>query len=243
MAVLSRLAVAALVILAWPARAEEDRPVVVELFTSQGCNSCPPADAYLGKLARRPSLLTLAFHVDYWNYIGWTDPFARPWATARQRGYQRSLNQPYIYTPQMVVDGAAQGIGSEPATIDALIRAAQEKPASPHPDLALRWREDGALLVDVGAGESPPKIPADIWLIGYDRPHETSVPRGENAGQTLTDYQVVRSYRKLGGWPGWSLELIVPSAEITALGNGGIAVLVQSGELGPILAAATIVPR
>ncbi len=143
----------------------------------------------------------------------------------------------------MVVDGDVQGIGSEPDTIDALIRAAQEKAAAPHPDLALRWREDGALLVEVGAGESPPKIPADIWLIGYDHTHETTVPRGENAGQTLTDYQAVRSYRKLGGWPGWSLELVVPSAEIAALGNGGIAVLVQAGELGPILAASRVAPR
>src|SRR5215469_8529565 len=93
---------------------ERAAPVVVELFTSQGCNSCPPADAYLGELARRPELLTLGFHVDYWNYIGWTDPFARHWATQRQRGYMQSLNQRYVYTPQMVVNGASQGVGSEP---------------------------------------------------------------------------------------------------------------------------------
>jgi hypothetical protein len=104
-----RFVLAALVLLAAPALAEERSPVVVELFTSQGCNSCPPADTFLGELAQRPALLALAFHVDYWNYIGWTDPFARPWATARQRGYQKSLKERFVYTPQMVVDGAAQG--------------------------------------------------------------------------------------------------------------------------------------
>src|SRR3984885_9433296 len=88
--------------LAGPAGAEEARPIVVELFTSQGCNSCPPADAYLGELTQRANLLTLAFHVDYWNYIGWSDPFARPWATARQKAYQKSLNERFVFTPQMV---------------------------------------------------------------------------------------------------------------------------------------------
>lgn len=243
MAMLSRLAIAALVVLALPARAEEGRPIVVELFTSQGCNSCPPADAFLGKLSHRPGFLTFAFHVDYWNYIGWIDPFGRPWATARQRSYQMSLDQPYVYTPQMVVDGEAQGIGSEPNTIDALIRTAQSEPWPPHPDLVLRWRADGALLVDVGGGTSPPKSPADIWLIGYDAPHETQVLRGENAGETATDYDAVRSYRRLGAWPGWSLELVVPASEVATLGTGGIAVLVQAGGLGPILNAAEIAPR
>jgi hypothetical protein len=243
MAALCRLVLAALIVLVVPAWAEDKPPILVELFTSQGCNSCPPADAYLGQLASRSGLLTLAFHVDYWNYIGWADPFARPWATARQRGYQQSLNERFIYTPQIVVNGAAQGVGSERDTIEALIRAAAAAPSPPHPELTLRRRQDGALLVEVGAGESPPRAPADIWLIGFDRPHETQVLRGENEGQTLTDYQVVRSYRRLGGWPGWSLELVVPAAEAAALGDGGIVVVLQAAQLGPVLAAARIDPR
>ena len=243
MAAHRRLLLAALVVLACPAGAEERRPVVVELFTSQGCNSCPPADIYLGELTNRPDLLTLAFHVDYWNYIGWTDPFARPWATARQKAYQKRLNERFVYTPQMVVNGAAQGIGSEREAIEALIKAAPAEGATLHPDLALRWRQDGALLVEVGAGESPPESPADIWLIGYDSAHETRVLRGENAGQTLTDHHPVRTYRRIGGWPGWSLELVVPAAEAPALGNGGIAVLIQAAGAGPVMAAARIAPR
>ena len=230
------------VLAALPAAAEERQPVVVELYTSQGCNSCPPADQYFGDLAKRRDLLPLAFHVDYWNYIGWTDPFAKPWATARQRGYVKSLNERYVYTPQIIVGGAAQGVGSERGTVEGLIRDAVAHQTQPI-DLELRWREDGALLVEVGAGESPAKAPADIWLVGYDKPHETQVLRGENAGRTAVDYQAVRNYRRIGGWPGWSLELVVPPDETAGLGTGGVAVLVQQAGLGPVIAARRIDPR
>src|SRR6516164_10851500 len=108
---------------ALPALAET--PVVVELFTSQGCSSCPPADAYLGELAARKDVIPLAFHVDYWNYIGWADPFATKQMTQRQRDYQRALNQRYVYTPEMVVNGEAHEVGSDRHGIDRLIEAAQ----------------------------------------------------------------------------------------------------------------------
>src|ERR1700756_4567567 len=107
-----------------PVRAAEAPLVVVELFTSQGCSSCPPADAYLGELARRPDVLALAFHVDYWNYIGWTDPLASRAGAQGHRDLVRRLSGRYVYTPEMVVNGAAQGIGSERGTIEALIRTA-----------------------------------------------------------------------------------------------------------------------
>jgi len=217
-------------------------PVVVELFTSQGCNTCPPADEYLGELAQRPDVLALAFHVDYWNYIGWTDPFAKPWATSRQRAYQDSFRLRFVYTPQMVVNGVAQGAGGDRPAIDAMIRdAATNKP--PHPTLTLVWREDGALAIDVGSGTSPAGNPATLWLVGYDRQHVTPVPRGENEGRTLTDVHPVRSYRKLGAWAGWSAEFIVPADEAKALGDGGIAVLLQRDGAGPILTASAIGQR
>src|SRR5215469_3910472 len=107
-------------------RADEP-PIVVELFTSQGCSSCPPADKYLGELAKRPDVMALAFHVEYWNYIGWADPYSKPWATRRQHDYSAKLKQRFVYTPEMVVQGAAEGVGSERDTIEALIRAAAEK--------------------------------------------------------------------------------------------------------------------
>src|SRR5689334_7353524 len=108
------------------AHAEDRRPVVVELFTSQGCNSCPPADAFLGELAARPDVLALSLHVDYWDYIGWKDPFAQRAYTERQRSYSRALNQRFVYTPQMVIDGTLQGVGSETATINKLIEKARK---------------------------------------------------------------------------------------------------------------------
>ena len=214
-------------------------PVVVELFTSQGCSSCLPADAYFGGLTKRPDVIALAFHVDYWNYIGWTDPFAKPWATERQREYQDSLKTRFVYTPQVVVDGAAEAVGSDDEKCDALIDAAKAK-AEPRPTLALRWRADGALAVDVGATQSPAGQPATLWLVGYDATHTTEVLHGENEGRTITDYHPVRSYSQLGRWAGWSAEFIVPAAKVKTLGNGGIAVLLQERGTGPILTAAEI---
>jgi len=217
----------------------EDAPVVVELFTSQGCSSCPPADRYLGELAKRPELLVFAFHVEYWNYIGWTDPYSKPWATRRQREYSARLKQRFVYTPEMVIDGAAEGIGSERETIEALIRAAAEK-HPPRPALKLRWREDGALLADIGDGQSPPAQPATVWLIGYDRMHTTQVLSGENEGKTAWDHRPVRSFKRIGAWAGWQEQLVVPPEEAKNLGDLGAAVLVQLDGNGPILTAASI---
>jgi hypothetical protein len=226
-----------------PAAAPAHRaPVVVELFTSQGCSSCPPADAYFGELVKRPDVIALAFHVDYWNYIGWTDPFAKPWASARQRAYRESLKARFVYTPQIVVDGMAQVVGSDESACDRLIDAAEAK-AAHGPTVALRWRADGALIVDVGDGASPPGQPATLWLVGYDSEHTTRVMRGENEGRTLTDYHPVRSYQRLGKWAGWSAEFVVPAAEVKTLGDGGIAVLLQEDGTGPILNAAQIAQR
>jgi hypothetical protein len=221
-----------------PARAG-DSPIVVELFTSQGCSSCPPADKYLGELAKRPDVLALAFHVEYWNYIGWTDAYSKPWATQRQRDYEAALKLRYVYTPEMVIEGSAEGVGSEPATIEPLIRAAEaERP--PHPDLTLRWRDDGALLADIGEGKSPSGQPATLWLVGFDNMHTMSVTAGENQGKTAWDHHPVRSFRRLGSWAGWSEELIVPPEEAKHLGDSGAAVLLQENGGGPILTAASI---
>ena len=220
------------------ARADEP-PIVVELFTSQGCSSCPPADKYLGELAKRPDVMALAFHIEYWNYIGWPDPYSKPWATRRQRDYSAKLKQRFVFTPEIVVQGAAEGVGSERETIEALIRAAEAKPL-PHPDLKLRWREDGALIVDVGDGPSPVGTPATVWLLGYDHMHTTQILAGENEGKTAWDHHPVRSFRRLGGWAGWSEELIVAPDEAKTLGDDCAVVLVQLDGTGPILIAAEL---
>ncbi len=222
-----------------PARADGTAPIVVELFTSQGCSSCPPADKYLGELAKRPEILPLAFHVEYWNYIGWTDPYSKPWATRRQRDYQTSLKERFVYTPQMVVEGGAEGVGSERDAIEVLIRAAQSR-ATLQPDIRLHWREDGALLADLGEGKSPAGQPATVWLVGFDRMHTQKVMAGENQGRTSWDYQAVRNFRRLGGWAGFSEQLVVPPDEAKALGDMGAAVLIQANGNGPIITAARI---
>jgi hypothetical protein len=223
---------------AMPVRATEEQPVVVvELFTSQGCSSCPPADAYLGELAQRPGVLALAYHVDYWNYIGWTDPYASKQATQRQRGYSRHLNMRYVYTPQMVINGTTEGVGSERETIGPLIKAAVE-------DKALQRRVSivraapGKLVVHVDAGSATE--PVTLWLVGFDREHATPVLRGENEGQTLREYQIVRSFEAIGSWSGEALDLTLAADK--SEGDGGCAVLLQQGGSGRIIGAAVLKP-
>lgn len=225
-----------LLAVAAPARGEDAAPlIVVELFTSQGCSSCPPADAYLGELAQRPNVLALSFHVDYWNYIGWTDPFARKWATRRQKEYAKRLNLRYVYTPQIVIDGTTEGVGSERATIGPLIKAAAED-HSPRQGVSIRRTDEGKLAIHIDRGTSAG--PATVWLVGFDREHVTRVLHGENEGRTLRDYQVVRSYQSIGTWHGDALDLTVPAT--AAMGDGGVAVLLQQGGDGRIIGAARL---
>ena len=219
--------------------APASRPVVIELFTSQGCSSCPPADAFLGELAKRPDVLALGFHVDYWDYIGWKDPYASKLASQRQRLYARAFDLPYVYTPQIVVNGEAQAVGSERGDVEnALKRIAAHPPAGPSLDLALE--RDGTLAVRIGAGKEES---ATVWLACFDREHKTPVARGENAGSTLTNYRVVRHFEAIGNWKGAALDLKVSAAEMAEYverPDQGVAVLVQRGEVGPVLAAAVL---
>jgi len=218
---------------ALPARAMElvtdPNPVVIELFTSQGCNSCPPADAFLGELATRRDVLPLAFHVDYWNYIGWEDPFSSPDATFRQREYGRLMNLRAIYTPQMVIDGTAHEVGSNRSAVASAIKQATLDGKVP---VALMNDENG-YRVHIGMGT--PAGPAAVWLIEYDPQNVTDVKRGENAGKTLTEYNIVRAWRQIGTWDGNSLEIALPAAETDA---AACAVIVQAQPVGRIYGAA-----
>jgi hypothetical protein len=236
---MSRHLAALLLAAFWAAPAlADDSPIVVELFTSQGCSSCPPADKYLGQLAKRPGVLALAFHVEYWNYIGWVDPYSKPWATRRQRQYETTLKLRYIYTPEIVVQGTAEGVGSEPGVIEPLIRSAETN-RPPHPDLGLHWRGDGALVADIGASRAEVTAPATLWLVGFDKMHTMPVTAGENQGLTSWDHHPVRSFRRLGDWNGTAEQLVVPADEAKHLGEYA-AVLLQVNGNGPILTAASL---
>lgn len=193
-------------LLAVPVRADEvtaDAPVVVELFTSQGCSSCPPADAFLTDLARqRGDVLPLAFHVTYWDSLGWKDPYSLNEATARQRDYARRLGGEGVYTPQMVVDGVSGFVGSDRAR--GLSAIAQLGARAGRKPVAVSLSRDGqALLITVGAGEGQ----ARVLLVGFDRRHETHVGRGENGGRTLQESNVVRSLTPIGTWIGSGVTL------------------------------------
>jgi len=207
----------------------EDRPVVVELFTSQGCSSCPPADTLLGELSKRDNVIALAYHVDYWDYLGWKDPFASRSGTERQRLYARTLGLSSIYTPQMVVDGATDVVGSDRRSVLAAVGGPRQGPA------IQLLREDGVLKVGVAAQKGAPT--AEAVLVAYAEQADTKVQRGENAGRSLTEYAIVRGVYPLGRWTGdatsFSLDLSTVAGDATA-----VAVLLQSPGPGRILGAA-----
>jgi hypothetical protein len=182
-------------------------------------------------------VLALAFHVDYWNYIGWSDPFASKPATLRQRDYAQRLALRYVYTPQMVVNGVAEGVGAEPETINALIKAAAADRETRAVTTLVR-AGNGRLIVHIDAG-TPPE-PASIWLVGLDREHTTHVLHGENEGRTLKDYQIVRGFREIGTWDGAARDLDVAGDAVP--GDGSVAVLVQLRGTGRIIGAATLKP-
>ena len=207
-------------------------PTVVELFTSQGCSSCPPSDQQLGELAKRPDLLPLSFHVDYWDYIGWKDPFASALNTERQRGYARSLKQRYVYTPEMVVGGLVHDPGYDPAKIGKMLRLAAERPGPRVLPGLTRTAGDGLAIT---LPETRLTAPLDVWLVTFDRQHRTVVGRGENKGATLTNYNVVRSLEKLATWTGEAASWIVPAERVRD--SQSVAVIVQQTSYGPIAGA------
>jgi hypothetical protein len=225
--------------LAAPSPTRAGSPVVVELFTSQGCSSCPPADEYLGELTMRRDIIPLAFHVDYWNYIGWIDPFASKQMTHRQKAYSRALGQRYIYTPEMVVNGTTQESGANRHGVEALIEAARQAPPS-GPSISLTREDDGRIRLRVGAAAAGAKETATIWLVKFDREHTTKVAAGENDGRTLTDYNTVRTLHQLGAWTGEALDIVYAANLPDEPGDGGCAILVQRDGVGPIIAAAML---
>ena len=164
---------------------------VVELYTSQGCSSCPPADRLLGRLAKQSGILALSFHVDYWDYIGWKDPYGSPSNSRRQRDYKRTFNRFYVYTPQMVVGGMFEVTGFDAAAVLAGI-----KQASLAPNVPIDLSRDGAGDLRILISASPNPIRTAVWLALFDMENKTRVRRGENSGRTIVNYNVVRDFKK-----------------------------------------------
>ncbi|HEY7899582.1 MAG TPA: DUF1223 domain-containing protein [Caulobacteraceae bacterium] len=202
-------------------------PTVVELFQSQGCSSCPPANANLLTVAGRADVLALSFGVTYWDQLGWKDTFAQPSFTARQWDYAHRLSRASVFTPETIVNGRADGVGADPAEFHGLL--ARGDRGAGGPALAATGGQ-----VTVGRGPAP-REGADIWLVRYD-PHvvQVAIKRGENGGRTLPHRNVVRALIRLGVWRGAPVTLPLPAAAPDL----DQAILVQAAHGGPILAAA-----
>ncbi len=209
-------------------------PVVVELFTSQGCSSCPPADALLRELAARDDVLPLALHVDYWDYIGWADSFAIPAHTERQRGYARVAGRDMVFTPQMIVMGHQSIVGARSMKLAELILHHMQRP----PVISLTVIDEGAgpgvALRPLGA---PVTGPLDVLLVRYAPLRRVEITKGENAGRTMDYANVVEGWERLGQWDGATP---VQFAVKAPTGDQRAAVLVQQAGYGPILAAARV---
>jgi hypothetical protein len=220
-----------LALIALPCAAAAKPPVLVELYTAQGCGACGEADAYAAKLADRSGVLVLTFPVDYWDYLGWTDTFAQPEFADRQKAYVARLALREPYTPQVVVDGRVQATGLKTERIDKLVKEAQHTRRYP-PDI--RFLRHGR-QVDVGSGH-PSGGGADVWLIRYNpRAQEVTVKSGDNRGKTLVQKNVVREMKRLGAWRGRPAAYKIPPASEDGLKT---VVVVQGAKGGRVIAVA-----
>ena len=219
-------------LLAGPVLAQGASGTVVELYTSQGCSSCPPADAYLTKLAQEPGVIALALHVDYWDYIGWQDSFGNPQFTKRQRAYARAAGSSTIYTPQMVVGGMDLAVGSDSDVVSGMIRRHQ----SAGKMVVLQLMRQGDQVSIRASAKVVLEAPLVVQLVRY-RPHaEVTIERGENAGLTIDYSNIVTSWARIGVWTGASdLDMSVPAA-----GDDAVVVILQEDGPGMIYAASKL---
>jgi hypothetical protein len=212
---------------------------LLELFTSQGCSSCPPADKLLGELAKDKSLVALSLPIDIWDYLGWKDTLALPAHTARQRAYAKMRGDRQIYTPQIVVNGSMDALGSDRAAIEHVIAKTDSNPLIMSvPVLLSRAGSDLTVGVKAVPGE---KAKGEVWLLPVASAIAVSIGRGENRGRTITYHNVVRAWHKLGDFAGTDVTWRVPLSEILTGRADSAAVLVQEGtraEPGIILGAA-----
>ena len=210
-------------------------PIVVELFTSEGCSSCPPADALLGELRNRQYVLPLSFHVDYWDYIGWKDRFGDPAFTRRQRSYAEAQGSSMVYTPQMIVAGAIDVVGSDRTGVEKALKTAYTRNSMYR--VQVMREDDGKVVAQFP--EAPIGVPATIWLVTYQKTADSHVNAGENSGRHLQTYNVVRSLQKIGMWTGAATEIELDlDAAAKAASPDACAIIANQAEHGPVVAAA-----
>lgn len=201
-------------------RAQSDT-VVVELFTSQGCSSCPKADRLLARLGEREDIVALGYHIDYWDYIGWEDTFALPGNTELQKAYSQSWGKARIYTPQMVINGAHAVVGSDIEEAEAAIGA-----ADPLLDVSLTSESEDAVTFQAPGDENLP--PAVVWLVTYRDGAEVAIERGENSGRALSYTNIVTDRQAIGMWdPKSGANISIPLEEVLGTHSDGAAVIVQ----------------
>jgi hypothetical protein len=236
--------IAGVMIIAAGASATADPRAVIELFTSQGCSSCPPADKLLSELQSDSSLVTLSLPITYWDYLGWKDTLALPGHTARQKAYSQVRGDREVYTPQVVVNGVAQALGSDRADIEKAVEQSHNKitnpPSMPVVSVPVRVAVNDArieVMLPDGIGNTPA---VEVWLCPLSRSVAVGISRGENRGRTLTYTNVVRGWVKLGTWSGQSETLTIPIDAIKSAAIDAVAVIVQGGSAqkpGAILGA------
>ncbi|MFV2091556.1 MAG: DUF1223 domain-containing protein [Hyphomicrobiales bacterium] len=213
----------------------------MELFTSQGCSSCPPADEYLGVLAKRKGILALTLPVDYWDFLGWKDTLASPAFTKRQRAYAGSRKDRNVYTPQMVINGRVHAIGSYRDEVEASLKSTQSDFDAMRVKIDVEL-DGNRLKINVGEGPASgtPVKDATVWLALYSREEKVNIGRGENTGREITYYNVVRKLVPIGMWSGDAKEFSLPRKDVLQPDYDGCAVIVQAGDTGPIYGVATI---
>lgn len=215
-----------------PLVAQSTQGVLVELYTSQGCSSCPPADAFLAKLVQQPGVIPLALHVDYWDYIGWEDTFGNPQHAKRQRAYAHAGGRKMVFTPQMIVAGGESVEGNRPPEVSAAIRRAR----AINTGVSLSLTRQGDTVVIRAEAEQPLTKGSKVQLVRYRLNAPVMIERGENAGVAITYHNVVVSWLSIGEWDG-AAPLQMRAA---AQGNEGLVVIIQTEGMAQVLAAAEL---
>ncbi|MGH1354767.1 MAG: DUF1223 domain-containing protein [Thalassovita sp.] len=210
----------------------DDHPVLVELYTSQGCSSCPPADAFLGKLADRDDVIALALHVDYWDYIGWKDVFAQPKFTKRQKSYAISAGRRSVYTPQMIVGGQEHVVGNHPMDVNELIK----EHAAKRPLVSVGLERKGNRITVRATASRPLNEPLLVQIVRYRPVDQVKIRRGENAGRTIEYSNIVTDWKLLSEWD--TRQPLKTTGRIT--GDAPVVVIVQRHGPGEVLATARL---